>query len=210
MFGWIFKNKDDKLENETKKGFFAVKNDIESIGKWIKHLNSQDKQLFEILKVLKEDLSSVQTDLQGLKDAFSMSEEVRKNKQLFENSGVLDKQTAVGAVDKAVQTAVQTGNFYDILKSLTSNERLVILTLLNSEMKLSYEDLALLLGKERATIRGQINAIKQKSEGLIEEMVEKNGKKRVFIPEETKEKLSKYAKVRVAGKKKAEKKVQNE
>jgi hypothetical protein len=43
------------------------------------------------------------------------------------------------------------------------------------EMKLSYEDLALMLGKEKSTIRGQINTIKQKSEGLIEEITEKNG-----------------------------------
>ena len=76
-------------------------------------------------------------------------------------------------------------------------------------MKLSYEDLALLLGKERATIRGQINAIKQKSEGLIEELVERNGKKRVFIPEEIKEKMLKKTKVRVKSDKKSEKSEKN-
>ena len=70
---------------------------------------------------------------------------------------------------------------------------------MNSEMKLSYEDLALLLGKERSTVRGQINSVKQKSPGIIEEITEKNGKKRVFVPEEIKEKLRKYAKVRVKG-----------
>ncbi len=64
-------------------------------------------------------------------------------------------------------------------------------------MKLSYEDLAMLLGKERSTIRGQINAIKQKSEGLVEELMEKNGKKRVFVSENVKERLAKYAKTRM-------------
>ena len=68
---------------------------------------------------------------------------------------------------------------------------------MNAEMKLSYEDIARLLGKERATIRGQINAIKQKSEGLIQELTEPNGKKRVFVSEEVRNKLEKYAKVRV-------------
>ncbi|GAI31057.1 unnamed protein product, partial [marine sediment metagenome] len=62
------------------------------------------------------------------------------------------------------------------------------------------------LGKERSTIRGQINAIRQKS-GLIEELIEKKGKKRVFIPEEIKEKLLKRAKVRVGKGKKAKKTV---
>jgi hypothetical protein len=70
-------------------------------------------------------------------------------------------------------------------------------------MKLSYEDLAMLLGKERATVRGQVNAVKQKINGLIEEIIEKNGKKRVFVPSEIKEKMTKYAKVRVKGGKKS-------
>jgi len=67
---------------------------------------------------------------------------------------------------------------------------------MNSDLKLSYEDLARLLGKERSTIRGQINSIRQKSDGLIQEIREQNGKKRVYIGEEIKEKLAKYAKVR--------------
>ncbi|MEK6836649.1 MAG: hypothetical protein AABX94_03205, partial [Nanoarchaeota archaeon] len=86
---------------------------------------------------------------------------------------------------------------HDILKGLSSNERLIVFTLMNTELKLSYEDIARLLGKERATIRGQINAIKQKNEGLIQELTEPNGKKRVFVGEEVRNKLEKYAKVRV-------------
>ncbi|GAH73523.1 unnamed protein product, partial [marine sediment metagenome] len=77
---------------------------------------------------------------------------------------------------------------------------------LNTDMKLSYDDMASILGKERSTIRGQINAIRQKS-GLIEELIEKKGKKRVFIPEEIKEKLLKRAKVRVDKGKKTKKTV---
>jgi chromosome segregation and condensation protein ScpB len=68
---------------------------------------------------------------------------------------------------------------------------------MNSEMKLSYEDLALLLGKERSTVRGQVNSIKQKSEGLIMEISEKNGKKRIFVPEDIRTKMKKYARTRV-------------
>ena len=44
--------------------------------------------------------------------------------------------------------------------------------------------------------RGHINRIKQKGNGMIEEAIEKNGKKRVYIPEEIKEKLLKKVKVR--------------
>ena len=205
MFGW-FKNKQVKeLEEKTKTGFSDVKKDIESAGKWIKHLDKQDKRLFDIIFSLKQEISSIKDELGALREGIDLSIEETKNKQLFKKLPVLDKQTAVGGVEVAVQTAVQTDNFYGILKNLSANERLVIFTLLNSEMKLSYEDLAMLLGKERSTIRGQINSIKQKSVGLIEEISEKNGKKRVFIPEEIKKKFQKYAKVRVGKKNLGEK-----
>jgi predicted transcriptional regulator len=210
MLDWLFSKKENKLEEETRKGFSAVKQDIESVGKWIKHLDGQDKQLFDLVKDLKQELSSIKEDLEGFKEAFEMNQEGEKNKQLFKKLGVYQKQTAVQDVQEAVQTAVQTGEFSDILEGLSANEKMLIFALLNSEMKLSYEDLALLLGKERATVRGQINAIKQKSEGLVMEIVEKNGKKRVFIPAEVKEKLRKYAKVRVRGDKKRQKNDQKE
>jgi predicted transcriptional regulator len=203
MFNWLFGKNNKKLEEETKKSFSLVKEDIEKVGKWIKHLDETDKQLFDVLSEIKRDLSSIRTEVDSLREGIDLVEMNTENKQLLKNSAVLGKQTAVQAVQEGVQTPVQTGNFSDFLKSLSSNERLIVFTLLQSEMKLSYEDLALLLGKERSTVRGQINAIKQKSEGLIEEFIEKNGKKRVFIPDEMKEKLSKYAKVRVRGKKKA-------
>lgn len=201
MFGWLFGSSNKKLEEETKKSFGAVKEDIERVGKWIKHLNEKDKQLFEAISSIKESLSSIRHDIDSLREDLDMAPLQEENKQLLKKTPVFDKQTAVQHVEESNQTPVQTGNFGDFLKSLSSNERLIVFTLLQSEMKLSYEDLALLLGKERSTVRGQINAIKQKSEGLIEEFIEKNGKKRVFIPEEMKEKLSKYAKVRVKGKK---------
>lgn len=199
MFEWLFGKSNKKLEEETRKSFSAVKEDINSVGKWIKHLDSQDKQLFDALFSIREELSSIRDDIASLREGVELVSDGEKDKQVFKKLPVLGKQTAVEAVQEAVQTPVQTGNFYDIFKGLTSNERLVLFTLLNAEgeMKLSYEDLARLLGKERSTIRGQINAIKQKSEGLIMEITEKNGKKRVFIPEEIKEKLQKYAKVRV-------------
>jgi len=203
MFEWFFGKKEKKVGEETKKGFDAVKKDMETVGKWIKHLDGQDKQLFDNLNQVKQDLSSIKDEIAAVRETLSEMNEEKENKQLFEKTPVLHKQTGVYDVQKAVQTPVQTANFLDILKGLTSNERLLIFTLLNSDLKLSYEDLALLLGKEKSTIRGQINAIKQKSEGLIKEMSEKSGKKRVYIPEEIKEKLSKYGKVRVKKKSKS-------
>ena len=203
---WLFGKKKVKLlEEETKNSFQQVKNDIEGVGKWIKHLDSKDKQVFEILGEIKRELATINEEVGGVKEAVSLVNLSVENKQLLKKTGVLHKQTDVYSVQEPVQTPVQTGNFYDILQGLSSNERLIILTLINSELKLSYEDIARLLGKERSTIRGQINAIKRKSEGLIQEIAESNGKKRVYVSEEIKEKLEKYAKVRVRKEKKVRK-----
>ena len=199
MFDWFFGNRAKKLEDKAKEGFESVKRDFERVGTWVKHLDQQDKQLFDLLNGLKIELASIREDVDGLREGLSVVDFETKNKQLLKKSSVLRKQTTVENVQEAVQTPVQTGNFYDILNNFSANERLLIFTLANSsEMKLSYEDLARLLGKERSTIRGQINAIKQKSEGLILELTEPNGKKRVYVGEEVRNKLLKYAKVRVA------------
>ncbi|MBS3065991.1 hypothetical protein J4229_03025 [Candidatus Pacearchaeota archaeon] len=203
MFGWLFGDRTKRLEEETKKSFSNIKDDMDKVGIWLKHLKEEDKQLFKMVSEFKQDLSTIKEEIGEIRESIELAVEQRANKQLFKKLHVLGKQTAVYGVQEAVQTPVQTGNFYEILRNLSSNERVIIFALLNSEngMKLSYEDLAMLLGKEKATVRGQINAIKQKSEGLIEEIIEKNGKKRVFVPEEIKEKLVKYAKVRVRGNK---------
>jgi len=206
MFGWFgSSNKVKKLESETRKSFSEVRKDFEGVGKWVKHLNANDKQLFDLISELKRELASIEDEFNGLKEAVSLINLAVEHKQVFEKTAVLDEQPAVYDVQEPVQTAVQTGNFHDILKGLSSNERLIVFTLMNTELKLSYEDIARLLGKERATIRGQINAIKQKNGGLIQELTEPNGKKRVFVSEEVRNKLEKYAKVRVKENKKYKK-----
>jgi len=206
MFFDMFKKKRIKtLEEETKKGFNAVKGDFDKVGIWIKHLDEQDKQVFDILGQLKTEISSIKDEIEGIKEVVELMGSGTKSKQLSKKITNNYKQTAVDGVQNVVQTAVQTSNFHEIMEGLSSNERLIIFTLMNSDLKLSYEDLARLLGKERSTIRGQINSIKQKKEGLINEFSEQNGKKRVFVSEEIKEKLEKYAKVRVKSKKKKKK-----
>jgi hypothetical protein len=208
MFGWLFGKKDKDVEEKTREGFEVVKEDLDKVGRWIKHLDSKDKQLFDIINELKHDLSSIKDEIDGMKEGLALVDMEVKNKQLSKKTGVLNKQTAVYSVNESVQTPVQTGNLYNILYNLSANERLLIFALMNAGegMKLSYEDLARLLGKERSTIRGQINAIKQKSEGLIMELTEPSGKKRVFVSEEVRNKLLKYAKVRVKDEGKSKKK----
>lgn len=194
MFWWFSgKREVERVEEETRKGFESVKKDINAVSGWIKHLDSEKNLHEKEVNEIKGVLSSIKNDLEGLKNVVSLMTEMPVRKQTAKNKQLSNKQTAV----YAVQTAVQTPN----LEQFSITERAIIWILLNTDMKLSYDDLAAMLGKERSTIRGQINSIKQKGE-IIEEQVEKNGKKRVYVPEEIKEKMLKKTKVRVKSSKK--------
>jgi len=203
MFSWFSRKKEvKKIQSETKQGFEAVKKDINSIGEWIKHLNSEKDHQKKDIQELKEILSTVQEDLEEVKNFVSVLGDVKKGMKMGRGSGLFKQQTAVYPVQTAVQTAVQTPKF----DQFSMTERALLWVLLNTDMKLAFEDLAVILGKEKATIRGQINTIKQKSPGVLQEIIEPNGKKRVFIPEYLREKMLKKTKVRV---KKGVKKVLN-
>ena len=204
MFNFLFGKKDiEKVKEDTKKSFDSVKKDITAVRGWIKHLDSEKSTQQDQLEDIKEILSTIQEEIEGMKNVVSIMNEV-KTKRVFKTPGqVFNKQTGVYAVQTGVQTGVQTPN----LDQFSITERAIIWVLLNTEMRLGYEDLAAMLGKEKSTIRGQINTIKQKSESLIKESVEQNGKKRVYIPEYIKEKLLKRSKVRVKLEKKDKKKV---
>ena len=202
MFGWFFKKKEvEDLKEDTKRGFESVKKDINSVSAWIKHLESEKNLQRMELEEVKNILSSVNEEIDGLKNVISIMNELKPRGKFQTPKQVFTKQTGVYAVQTPVQTAVQTPNF----DQFSVTERAILWVLLNSEIKLGYDDLSALLGKERSTIRGHINRIKQKSEGLIEESIEQNGKKRVFIHSELREKLLKKAKVRVNKKDKTKK-----
>jgi predicted transcriptional regulator len=200
---WFFgkKRQVEKLEEEVKDSFDHVKQDFNKVGQWISHLDGKHKDHETELEQIKDQLDTIQFELHEIKEFISFfGPKLSKQPQ---TAG--DKQTDGEAVQMPVQTAVQTG----ILSNLTVMERAIVWALVNSEMNLSYEDLAALLGKDKSTIRGQINTIKQKSEGLIEERVEVSGKKRLYIPEKMKDFLVKTVKVRVKSQKKAQKTEKN-
>ncbi len=202
MFGWLFKKKEaEVLKEDTKKGFDSVKKDINSIVGWVKHLDSERNSMKKDIDELKEVLSSMQNEMEGMKNVVAIMNDLSPKAKNQTDKQLFNKQPTVYAVQTGVQTGVQTPNF----DQFSVTERAIIWVLLNSDLKLGYDDLAAMLGKEKSTIRGHLNRIKQKSDGLIEEIVEKNGKKRVFVPEETKEKLLKRVKVRDKETKKAKK-----
>jgi hypothetical protein len=190
MFDWFFGKKETKkIRDETKKGFDFVKKDIQSAGEWIKHLESHRELHKKDINDIKNILSTIKDDVSELRNKILFFESMNSGRLFKTDKRSFNKQTAV----YPVQTTVQTPN----LDQFSVSERAILWVLLNTDLKLSYDDIAAVLGKERATIRGQINAIRSKSESILEEISEKNGKKRVFIPEEIKEKLLKKVKVRV-------------
>jgi len=193
MFKWLFNKKEVELiKEETKKGFEFVKKDISVVSGWIKHLDSEKNFHKKDMEDIRGILSSVQEEIIELKNIVSVMNELKPNRLFKTPKQLSNKQTAVYAVQTSVQTGVQTPK----LDQFSITERTILWMLLNTDMKLSYDDLAAMLGKERSTIRGQINAIKHKSD-IIEESIERNGKKRLFIPENIKEKMVKKSKVRV-------------
>ena len=202
MFDWFFKKKEaEKIREEVKNSFDLVKKDINGVGEWIEYFNSDKDSQKKDIEEIKDVLSSIKKEIEEMKISFSEPENL-SFKQVFKTpKRVFKKQTGVYAVQTGVQTGVQTPN----LEQFSVTERAILWVLLNTDLKLSYEDLAAVLGKEKTTIRGQINAIKQKSEIIITETTEKKGKKRVFIEENVKEKLLKKVKVRVHTRKKSKK-----
>ena len=196
LFG--HKKRVEKLRIEVQDSFDHVKKDFNKVGEWIKHLDDKHGSHEDEISNIKDQLMTIHEDLIELKDFVSFfGPQISKG---------LSKQTQTGAVKQplpnAVQTPVQTGVQTDVLEALTVMERAIVWALLNSEMKLSYEDLAALLGKDKSTIRGQINAIKQKNEALIQESREVNGKKRLYISDEIRSMVVKSVKVRIKGSKK--------
>lgn len=187
-FLWFGRRKDEehhKIKEDVKTSFESVRQDVKKIGVWIHHLNDQDKKQDKQLENVFEKLDEIQSDINDIKSFVSFFDS-RISKQVFkQRQTAVDKQTRVERVQTPVQTVVQTA----FLKHLSVMERAIVWVLANADdgMKLSYQDVAVILGKDASTIRGQINNIKQKSEDLINESIDKQGKKRYWMEDSVKE-----------------------
>jgi len=187
------KKRVEKLREEVQDSFNHVKKDFNKVGEWIKHLDDKHGSHEDEITNIKDQLLTIHEDLMELKDFVSFFGPQASAAMSKQPQTSAAKQTMAADVQTGGQTDVQT----DVLKNLTVMERAIVWALLNSDMKLSYEDLAALLGKDKSTIRGQINTIKQKNGGLIEESREVNGKKRLFVPENVKNMVIKSVKVKI-------------
>ncbi len=187
------------LEKNVVNSFSNLKDDMKHVGSWIEFFKEKQDRHDQNMAGFLERIERIERFIEFMKN------EEDKHKQ----TSVLNKQTSV-YVQTPVQTAVQTGptgvqtrvrmgeeekkgvsldNLDEFFSRLTLSERAVIWVLLNTDLKLSYEDLAAALGKDKSTLRGQINNIKQKSEGILLEFIENSGKKRFYLHNKIKERF---------------------
>jgi len=198
MFFWLKKReykevdeKISKISSSIERSFLNVKTDITHVLAKIDGLRSDHKSRYEeMVRINKRinELEIVFKEIYGLRyDNFKVFGQPFGHKQ----TDVRFKQLSVG-----VQTPKKSDEW---TKKLTPMERVIINTLLNSDMKYSYEDLSVLLGRDKSTIRGQMNSIKQKNEVLVNEHNEMNGKKRFYISEDTKNRILKERNMAIKG-----------
>ncbi len=201
MSFWIFGKKRGHekkwfdLHSKLDGSFSNIKKDMQNISKWIKHFDNFKDEHSEKIKAIDSRLRAIELLMDDIKHKknFLALEGVSKQ------TPVRLKQTSVG-VQTPVQTGIQTSNLSYSLRSLTMMERALVWTLLNTDLKLNYNDLSLVMGKNKSTVRGQINNIKSKSEGLLLESVEKDGSKRFYVSERIKERLLQHIKRENRGK----------
>ncbi|MEM4357948.1 MAG: hypothetical protein QW244_01160 [Candidatus Pacearchaeota archaeon] len=205
LFGFFRKrkieNEIERLKSIMKDSFLNVKDDLNKISHWISYLNEKDKELDVKIEKVEMKIDEISKELTELKEFLALYSGVFK--QLFKH------QTGVEGVQTPVQTGVQTAlnrksSKNIVLQSLTLMERAILWVLLNTDMKLSCEDIARVLGKNENTVRGQLNNLKTKWPSLVGEIIEKNGKKRYYVEEKTKELLLKEIKMKAKTNKKKE------
>ncbi|MGB9707902.1 MAG: helix-turn-helix transcriptional regulator [Candidatus Pacearchaeota archaeon] len=190
-FLWFGRKKKEHDDEKIAHSFESVKQDISKISAWIKHLSAKDSSHEDQIQRIYNEIMEIKQDIDGIKQFISFFDTRVASRVFRQNSTAVDKHTRVEGVQTPVYTAVQTA----FLRGLTQQEKVILWILLNSEQKLSCEDIAVLLAKDRSTVRSQINNIKQKNESWISEFIEKSGKKRYYVDEKLKGILLKKMKV---------------
>jgi len=209
MVFWLIHGRRDvnKFKKKVENTFLNFRDDFDKVSNWISHLHSKNGENEKELLKIRHRLSNLEVNMQEIKnvmnyilDNIEKLSENYESKEMFKQlskqgqTGVY-KQTGVYAVQTPVQTGVQTPLQTSLedkfFKNLTKSEKILVGILLSNDLKLSCEDLAVLMNKNKSTIRGWINSIKKKSESLIVEVIENSGKKRYYINEEARSQLKK-------------------
>ncbi len=200
MVWWLFKSKRDKdiekrfvdLHDALHNSFSNIKKDMKDIGKWLNHFKKNHDIHNKKFELLNYRINNIEEVLEELRDSWTSVQTAVQTQQLSKQEQTDSRPNICPKVSKQLSKQEEFEvNIIERLRKLSMMERAVVWALLNTDLKLSYEDLSIALGKDKSTLRGQINNIKTKSEGLIEESIEKDGKKRFFISEKKKSEILK-------------------
>lgn len=193
-----FSNLHDSLNDS----FSKIKDDMQGVGDWIKHLNETKHNHHEKIEDIHTRLRVVEEFMYNFLEQ-SPIEEVSKQLSKQEQTAVRLNQTEGLSKQLSKQRTDIKTDLERALYSLTAMERAVVWSLLNTDLKLNYEDLSRILGKDRSTVRGQVNNIKRKIPELILEKSESDNSKRFFIDDEFKREIM----IKYVGRDKNKKKV---
>jgi DNA-binding CsgD family transcriptional regulator len=164
--------------------FSKVKEDITSAYELLGDLNKHK----EIQKQTLDGIDSRLSYIEGFIEEFISGQTAVQTRSVSE-------QTQTNSRSKRTSVHVQTEILAE-LRRLTPMERSLVWALLNTDLKLSYTDLARVLGKDESTVRGQVSNIRKKTDDLISERNEIHGQKRFYIDERVKNKVLREYKVK--------------
>jgi len=185
-FFW-FRKKEDNLDEKFKElhsglksSFSNIKKDFEHVMSRVDHLHLKKDEHHDKLDKLDKRLREIETFFELMKE----------KEAEFIHKGTLSKQAVqtgqTGVVRTAVQTPVFQTGYLGKLKSLTPTERNLVWSLVNTNLKLSYDDISVVIGKDKSTVRGLMNSVRRKYDDIINEITEEGGKKRFFIEDDIK------------------------
>lgn len=199
MVWWLFRKKRDddinekfvNLHESLHSSFSNIKRDMTGINKWLDHFKSKHENHDKKFDLLNQRINSIEEVLEEMQGVWTTVQTAVQTGGLSKQSQTDSRPNTRLSLSKQDEEELSIARK---LKKLTLMERAVVWALLNTDLKLSYEDLSVALGKDKSTLRGQINNIKTKSEGLIEEYPEKDGKKRFCISDKIKSEVLKGVK----------------
>lgn len=202
MVWWLFRKKKDddinqrfvNLHDSLHNSFSNIKKDVGDIGNWLGHFKNRHDDHEQKFELMNYRINNMEEVLEELRDAWTAVQTAVQTGGLSKQPQTDSRPNSCPEVSKQLSKQVNEDReltMIDRLKNLTMMERAVVWALLNTDLKLSYDDLSIALGKDKSTLRGQINSLKTKSEGLIEEYSEKDGKKRFYISEKNKNEIFK-------------------
>lgn len=189
MFFWLKKKdynnlgeKFDNIHSSLHKSFLNVKMDVTHLIAKIDKINEDHIMKKSEIEELNKRVNQIEQIIDHM-----FNQKTRVFGQPFEV-----KQTNIGF--KQPNSFIRTDNQMDRkgdkwTRNFTPMERTIINILLNTDMQLSYDDLSVMMGRDKSTIRGQMNNIKMKNELLVTEIVQKDGKKRFYVEDRLKSEI---------------------